>query len=488
MNYLLTFILSTIYLIPFAQNTPTKGQEQTIRQVVNGYNEQNFKEMKKPWAFLGQVVVRKSMLRKEFAPYYEQYGSAEIDTISCSSIYQCTALLTHRKDPLKRSYLNFIFTDKAKLQGFGFGYPLFIYRHPNEPLKPLSEGKLLIDSVFSDYTNSSKKKPFNGCMLVTQGDALIYKKCNGYANIDEKVKLLDNTKFLLASCSKQFTAMGILLLVDRGLLSVDDTVNTIIKGFPYDKISIKNLLTHTSGLADYMGLLKEHWDLSKYAESKDVIDLIIQHQPKLRFTPNTRFEYSNTGYVVLSRILEIVSKQSYGEFMEQHIFKPLQMNSSMVIARRKENRLPKNYALGYVPYKGDYVLPDSIEEYKYVIYQDAITGDDGISSTLGDIAIWNKALREKTLISSTLSDEMTKRYILKNGKNINYGYGLFIESGSGIEKLAYHTGYWAGYTTMNMNFIEKDISITILSNNRNNSTLFIADKVASIMLAIDMTK
>ena len=472
-------------ILTWAQYQPSPEQNTTMQAVVEAYNAEDYKGMKKPWGLLGQIIVRPKALEKEFSPLFAKYGKAEIAAISCSSIYQCTALLRHEKDARKRTYLSFIFSDRAKLQGFGTGFPIYLYpkaTDPNLQATTAEQKTSLIDSLVQAYPVPSGEKRFNGCILVTEGQTTIYQNCKGLANIEQHTPLTNDTRFLLASCSKQFTAMAILLLQKDGLLNVQQPVSDFIPNFPYENITIEHLLTHTSGLPDYMNLLKEHWDKNAFATNADVARILSEQQPKLLFQPNKAFKYSNTGYVVLAHLIEATSGQSYGTFLKEHVFDPLGMNNTIVIARRKDQTVPANYALGYIHNEGKLILPDSAAKYDYVIYQDAITGDDGVSSTTADLHIWNQALNAHALLSPEAMKPAQTEHKLSDGQTTNYGYGLFLAGDEKIEKLSYHTGYWPGYITINMNFPDRNISVIMLSNHSYTNALLLADQVAAVAL------
>ena len=158
---------------------------------------------------------------------------------------------------------------------------------------------------------------------------------------------------------------------------LSDSVQRFIPSLPYRGITIENLLTHTSGLPDYEALLTKVWDKTKFATNYDVIELLKKHKPKAHFTANERFEYSNTGYVLLSVIIEKASGINFGDYLAAEIFQPLKMSHTRVYnTRRSKKETIDNYAYGYV-YDNEtkrYVLPDSTKEFQQVVYQDAITG------------------------------------------------------------------------------------------------------------------
>jgi len=483
---LLVFCLIIIRSLT-AQVQPTKEQLISMKTMVEGYNQMDYKMMKKPWGLIGKVLIPKKSLENEFKPPFLNYGTATIDTIVCPSIYSCSALLSYENDPYKRGFLKFLFNNGGKLQGFGNDYPILVY--PNK--KTLKSDQLssiqksyLIDSLINKRHQSAHPFDFNGCILAMKDDSIIYKKCFGNSNFENNTKLNDSSRILLASCSKQFTAMGILILVDEGKLHLKDSIQQFFPDFPYHGITIENLLTHTSGLPDYMPLLKEYWDKSKIATNQDVIDLLTANHAPVKFEPNTRFDYSNTGYVLLASMIEQVSEQTYGTFLQKHIFKPLGMNQTIVVARRMMDAIPPNYGLGYVYDRTTktYRLPDSLKSYNYVIYQDGIVGDDGVSSSITDLAIWTAALKNHTLIQEKMMEKAWTPQYLKNGKKVNYGYGFFLSHEESENKLIYHTGGWPGYSTLIMQFIESGETVVVLSNNQYDRFLTLTDEVMGTLI------
>lgn len=479
------FLFACSHLI--AQVNPFEEHAQSIGIFVDGLNQQDYRRMQKPLGFIGKAIITKGMLKKEFEPFHQKYGPATIDTIVFSSVYNGNAVLTFDQFPEKKSYLTFNFSENGKVQGFGFGYPILLYKKRNSPaLSPLSadEKVLRIDSLFKRRSNAQSPRQFNGCILVTDHDEVIYKNCSGYSNFDQEIPLNDSTLFLLASCTKQFTAVAIMMLLEAGKLNYSDRVQTHLPGFPYAEITLEHLLTHTSGLPEYFPLLEKYADKTRFATNQDILDLLVTHHPDLFFTPGVRFDYCNTGYTLLSLLIEKVSGMSYSDFLTQQIFEPLKMNHTLVYNRRKEKDALGNYAPGYVYSKVNekFMLPDSLPNYQYVTYMDGITGDDGVSSSILDLKKWNDALANHTLVSAQAMEQAFTKQQLANGKETDYGFGFFLRSGAGIERVVYHTGGWPGYSTMIMRFPEKGKSIIILSNNDYDHFTFLADELAEVLL------
>lgn len=194
----------------------------------------------------------------------------------------------------------------------------------------------------------------------------------GFANESTKEKLNENSIFELASVSKQFTAMAIVILKEKGKLNYDDKMSKFIPELSnYNHITIRNLLNHTGGLPDY-------------------------------------WEYSNTGYALLASIIENVSGMSYGDYLNKVIFKPLKMNNTFVYTRRYTPQKISNYAYGYV-YSDSlkkYFLPDDLDETKIVVWLDGIVGDGTVNSTVNDLLKWDRALYKDQLVSKESKKEI----------------------------------------------------------------------------------
>lgn len=308
-----------------------------------------------------------------------------------------------------------------------------------------------LDSVFNKL---EKDKSFNGNVLVAMGDKIIFQRSVGFADDVTKRKLDANSVFELASVSKQFTAMGIMLLKQKGKLSYTDSLRKFFPELPYTNITISHLIHHTSGLPDYMDLFMQHWDSTKVATNKDMIALLAQYKPEILFAPGEKWEYSNTGYAILASIIEKVSGKSYGDFLDKNIFKPLGMKQTLVFRRRYEKRALDNYAYGYVydDKKHKFVLPDSLDATAIMVYTlDGIVGDGTVNSTTGDLFRWSRALDENKLVSKAMMEEAFTPGTLNNGKAHQYGFGWMIGSTKYTGKLLNHSGGWPGYRT----FIEK---------------------------------
>jgi CubicO group peptidase (beta-lactamase class C family) len=320
-----------------------------------------------------------------------------------------------------------------------------------------------LDSLFSQLYKSGK---FNGNILIAEKGKTIYQNSFGISNEERQEKLNLNTVFELMSVSKQFTAMAIVLLKEQEKLSYDDPISLYLPSLEkYSDITLRHLMNHTSGLPDYEELLDSLFDKSKIATNEDVVQILQKNNVKRLFESNTTYQYSQTGYVLLASIIEAVSKEKYANFMENHIFKPLGMKHTFVHTHRFKPRKIKNYVFGYVQDSlKKYVLPDALSEFRGVIFHDGVIGGRGIHSTLSDLMIWDRALKNNKLISQKVFDEIYSPAILKNGKTSDYGFGMKIENLPLNGLILRHTGGSYGYATCFERHLTKDYTIIILQN------------------------
>ena len=316
-----------------------------------------------------------------------------------------------------------------------------------------------IDSLFFD------RKDFNGVVIITENGKHIYHKAFGYRVYEKKIPLQSSDIFELASVSKQFTAMIIMMLKENGKLDYDDSVSKYI-AIPYKGITIRHLLTHTSGLPDYQEVMDKYWDKTKVAGNKDCIEYLNKHAPPKLFEPGEKYNYSNTGYLLLASIAEEASGKDFFWMCRQWIFKKLKMKSTD-IRTLEEKKSTINFAIGhiYVKERDRYVRADSFPSSDYTIWLGNRKGPGRISSTATDLLKWDNALyTEKLVKQSTLSEAFTPMK-LNDGSFFNYGFGWILRSDSAFGKIVYHTGDNPGYSTQILRYIDKNKTVILLSNN-----------------------
>jgi|SRR5579871_4550095 len=316
-----------------------------------------------------------------------------------------------------------------------------------------------IDSVVASVAD------FSGVVLVADHGKSIYHKAFGFANAETKQKLDTAFIFELASVSKQFTAMLIAMLQTDGKLQYDDAIEKYLPGLPYPGITVRHLLNHISGLPDYQKLMDEKWDKSKVAANDDIISYLKKFHPPSLFKPGEKYEYSNTGYVLLGSIVEKVSGKDFVAFCHEKIFDPLKMTSTDIRSKQQKNAIT-NFALGYIfaPEKGRFIRADSFPSSNYTIWLGGRKGPGRISSTTSDLLKWDRALYGESLVGKSTMAEIFSPAKLNDGTS-NYGFGWMLRTDSSLGKIVFHTGDNPGYKTEIIRYIEKDKTVIILCNN-----------------------
>jgi CubicO group peptidase (beta-lactamase class C family) len=284
---------------------------------------------------------------------------------------------------------------------------------------------------------------FNGSVLVAENGKVIYRKAFGFANRETKQLLKPEFCFDLASVSKQFTAMGIMVLKERNSLSYDDKITKYFPEFPaYGKdITIRNLLNNTSGMPLYQPFAKKdnltNAEILKIIEKREALDANI----------GERYVYNNAGYVILGLIIEKVSKMSLADFLKKNIFKPLKMKNSLIGDTSKINL--KNRALGYS-------VIGELDDYTV-----SHTGSTSMFSNIDDLFLWDQALYTEKLVSKKTIEEAFTPVILNNGSLSNYGFGWFLNP---EKKSVNHSGSDFGYRTFIMRDLDKKNTYIWLTN------------------------
>jgi CubicO group peptidase (beta-lactamase class C family) len=294
----------------------------------------------------------------------------------------------------------------------------------------------------------------NGDVLVAQQGQVIYKNSFGYGKRKPDDTLTLHSAFQMGSSTKPLTATAILMLKERGLLQLSQTVDEFFPGFNYKNITVKDLLTHRSGLSNYMYFCDALYCYKEQPMSNDaLLKIMIEKHPPRYFAPNRKFEYSNTNYALLVCIIEKVSGKSYNEFMTGEIFKPLGMDNTWV-GDVKTNDRHLNKTIGYETnwkkYDNDYL--------------DGILGDKNIFTTVDDLYLFDQALyTDKLLSKETIKEAYTGASHEYPGHR-NYGYGWRLIDEKGGTKIVYHNGWWHGYNNVFWRRLKDKTTVIILSN------------------------
>ena len=316
-----------------------------------------------------------------------------------------------------------------------------------------------LDSLFN------AQKDFSGVILIAEKGKPVYQKAFGYREFADQIPLQTSDIFELASVSKQFTAMIIMMLKEKGKLNYDDSVSKYLD-IPYKGITIRNLLTHTSGLPDYQEIMDKYWDKSKVAGNPDCIEYLNKYAPPKHFEPGEKYEYSNTGYMLLASIAEKASGKDFIELCRKWIFRKLKMKSTD-IRTLEEKKATKNFAIGhiYVDERNKWVRADSFPSSNYAIWLGNRKGPGRISSTAADLLKWDEALYTNKLVKQSTLDDAFSPMKLNDGSISNYGFGWELRNDPSFGKIVQHNGDNPGYKTEIIRYIAKRKTIIVLNNN-----------------------
>ena len=308
---------------------------------------------------------------------------------------------------------------------------------------------------------------FNGAILVARNGKIIFEHYQGLQNVLSGEPIDSSTAFHLASVSKTFTAMAILKLWENAALLLDDPVAKYLEGFPFPLITVRNLLSHRSGLPNYVHFVEKlGWDTHRFVTNADILQLLIDHPDKLKpGRANAYFDYCNTNYALLAMIVEKVSQLGFSEYLNTVFFKPLGMNNSFVYAvEMAENVLPS------------YKFNNRKEP---MMFLDAVYGDKNIYSTPRDMMKWDLALSNGQLFSEKTLEEAFRGYSYEKRGTRNYGLGWrLVEMPTG-KKIIYHNGWWHGNNTVFSRLPDDSTAIIVLGNKFNRS-IYQAKKIAGI--------
>jgi CubicO group peptidase (beta-lactamase class C family) len=294
-------------------------------------------------------------------------------------------------------------------------------------------------------------KGFNGGILVARNGATIYEKYQGLADLRKKDPLTDSTSLHIASTSKPFTSIAVLRMVEEGKLSLNDTITKFFPGLPYPGITVKMLLDHRSGLPNYLYFMSDgDWDKKKYAVNQDVLNFLITRKPDKSFSPDSRFSYSNTNYVLLALIIEKISGKSFPDYMQQKFFGPLQMTHTYIFSLKDTLTATPSFASNGTHWGYDFL--------------DGPYGDKNVYTTPRDLLKWDQALYTGQVISKALLDSAFSGYSFEKPSIHNYGLGwrlLLIPNG---KKIVYHFGKWHGFNAAFARLMDEKVTIIILGN------------------------
>jgi CubicO group peptidase (beta-lactamase class C family) len=317
---------------------------------------------------------------------------------------------------------------------------------------------LLAYRIDTFFQHKVKLAGLNGAVLVSHHGKVIYRKNFGFSNYQKKTALTDSSTFQLASVSKPFTAAAVLILHEKSKLNIDDHVTKYVPDFPYDSITIRQLLNHRSGLPNYIYLFDTiDMKSDSYITNSDVVQYYISHKPALQATPGRRFQYCNTNYALLAYLVEVVSGETFADFLTAQVFTPAHMFHSYVRTLSDTLR-PDLQTYGYIGSKWQ-----QVEDVPY----DGVIGDKGIFTTAWDLYLFDQALNHGILLDKNLLAESYKGYSYEKPGKKNYGLGWRLKEFEDSSRIIYHNGWWRGYNTLFVRNPEAGTSIIVLSNKLN---------------------
>ncbi|MDQ8140469.1 serine hydrolase domain-containing protein [Chryseobacterium sp. CFS15] len=309
-----------------------------------------------------------------------------------------------------------------------------------------------------------------GIFMVAQKGKPVYQKAFGMANLELDAKLNTNSVFQIGSMTKQFTAIAVLMLEEQGKLKVSDPISKYIPSYPNgNNITIHNLLTHTSGIRDFTKM-KTLQDIAQKEMTPEQMVNFFKNEP-VDLAPGEKFEYNNSGYVILGYIIEIVSGETYEDFIKKNIFDKVEMINSYYATDRK---IIKNRAYGY--HKKDYGYVN-----KTVINFSVPFASGSLMSTLDDMLKWQNALNQNLLLTSKEETKAFSKYTLNDGKEIEYGYGWHLKNINGIATRE-HGGSIFGFKSMAVYIPSEDIYVLGFSNCDCNSPTQLVKDIAKLSL------
>lgn len=313
-----------------------------------------------------------------------------------------------------------------------------------------------------------------GAVMVVRHDSVLYAKSFGRANIETAAPITFATNFRLASVTKQFTAMAVMILVERGKVSLDQELTDFFPDFaPVGRsITLKHLLTHTSGLVAYEDVMPESTTVP--LRDRDVLQLLRNIDSTYHY-PGSTYRYSNSGYALLTLVVEKVSGVSFARFLNENIFLPLGMNNT--VAYEQGISEVSNRAYGYsvdIDKAGRFECADQS-------MTSSVLGDGGIYSSINDMRKWDAALTSGALVSKTTLQEMLSRSAVIDPGKTWYGYGWYNGSMDGVP-MSYHGGSTVGFRTGIVRIPDRFLTVIVLFNRSDVHAEEISVKLARLHL------
>ncbi len=332
-----------------------------------------------------------------------------------------------------------------------------------------------VDSLLSEYPISNG--PGISVAVIKDGKA-IFKRHKGYANLEHRILITDSTKLVIGSIAKQFTAFAILLLENEGLLSIDNSITNYLPELNHlpHKVTIKQLMNHTSGFRDNTNLnnLKGRTDEDLISQEEAVALLL--RQKSLNFTPGSRFQYCNSGYILLAEIVKRVSGISFSQFTQEKIFKPLKMHQSVFLD--DPTLMVTNKADSYIKQK---------DGFHYIPLNRSVVGSTGLYTTIHDLGLWANNFENQTIGNKTIFQKMKTKSSLNTGEIIPYALGQELKNHKGLDVI-FHGGGDAGFRSYLLRVPSHKLTVAISGNFESFNPLNISYGLVDIFLSKNIQK
>ncbi|MFZ9742767.1 MAG: serine hydrolase domain-containing protein [Chitinophagaceae bacterium] len=327
--------------------------------------------------------------------------------------------------------------------------------------------ELLRKSSSKFFEESLLRTRFNGAILVAHNGKIVFEEYEGLKEVIKGDPIDSATSFHLASVSKTFTGMAVLKLWEDGKLNIDEKVDKYISGFPFHQITVRNLLSHRSGLPNYVYFAEQvGWNRKKYLHNDDMLKLLIANRSRLRIgKPNAYFDYCNTNYALLAIIIERVSGKSFSSYMYETFFEPIGMTNTFVFDINKTEKILPSFKYN--------------NRLEPMMFLDAIYGDKNIYSTTRDMLKWDIALCSGKLFKQSTLDQAFRGYSYERKGVKNYGLGWRLYEMPSGKKIVYHNGWWHGNNTVFSKLMQDSTTIIVLGN-KFNRNIYQAKKIAGI--------
>lgn len=324
-----------------------------------------------------------------------------------------------------------------------------------------------------DYVRAEMEKQHvpGLALLVSRGGQIVRAQGYGLANVELQVPVKPETIFQSGSVGKQFTATAVMMLVEQGKIGLDDPLTKYFPDAPatWKLVTIRELLSHTAGFTDY----PKDFDMQKDYNEDDLIKVV--EKIPLAYTPGTKWDYSNLGFLTLGIVIHKVTGEFYGDFLQERIFRPLGMTTTRIIS---EADIVPNRSAGYRLVKGE------LKNQEWVSPKLNTTADGSLYFSILDLAKWDAALYTDQLLKQSSFDQMWTIAKLSNGQpnSGHYGFGWFIETKKG-HRVIEHAGSWQGFKTQISRYVDNELTVVVLSNLDSAKPVVFADHVAEMYLS-----